>query len=331
MEVIACPVCGCKEYHKVYEGPVVRGQVDLTCAICSHCTHLYLNPRPSLEAYAKFYNEDDYGRVALAVKKKSYSERSSIHDEEFFQERTAHGTRLYETYLKGILTENDTVFDFGAGDGAWLYGLRKATGCTIDGNEPMALQVEFIRKRLGIDIFHAPIEELGPLVMKKYRGKVRLAIVSGSLQHMVDPMKCLEIARDILSDNGYLYVCNWDILYRMSRPASAGLLFKDAVSIDHVHYFHENSYKLMVQRAGFEILNFEPFSTIRYKPKHMEIFAKKSSTPEDLVPEIGCDQVLARIVDLEASVKRYRTFSLHYRLHRTKRIATDLVKAMSRR
>lgn len=312
MEVISCPLCGCKEYHKVYHGTVDRGQVDVTCVICTNCTHLYLNPRPSLEVYAKFYDEDDYGRVALAVKKKSYSERSRMHDEEFFQERTGHGTRLYQKYLKGKLTKNDIVFDFGAGDGAWLFGLREATGCTIDGNEPMLLQVQFIKKRVGVDIFHGTIENLVETVVEKYRGRVRLAIACDSLEHMIDPLKCLHIARSILTDEGCLYICNWDILSRMKRLAATGNFLKECLSIDHPHYFHRNSYTFMAKKAGFEILNFEPVSTIRQKPDHMEILARKASIPEKLSPEFGYRQILSTIASMESDVRRYRTWPLRY-------------------
>lgn len=326
METTQCPICGCKEYRKVYEGHVIRGGVNVTCVICVNCTHLYLNPRPSLAAYAKFYNEDDYGRVSLAVKRKSYSERSHIHDEEFFKQRTGHGTRLHERYLKNILTKNDIVFDFGAGDGAWLFGLREATGCKIDGNEPMALQVEFIKKRLGVNLFHAPIEELAGPVIEKYKGRIKVAIVSGSLQHMVDPMACLRIARSILREDGYLYICNWDIFYRMQPPAGPRRLLREWLSVDHPHYFHKNSYMLMARKAGFEILNFELLSTIRTKSSHMEIFARKAPMSQEVYPEVGCDEVLSRIARIEFDIKRYRAFSLRYRLHTIKKTLKELVR-----
>ena len=328
IRTIVCPICGCKEYHKVYKGPVVRGKVDLTCVLCSSCTHLYLNPSPSLEAYSKFYNEDDYGKVALAVKKKSYSERSHIHDEEFFRQRTRHGTRLYETYLRDILTQNDVVFDFGAGDGAWLFGLREATGCKIDGNELMSLHVEFIRKRLGINVFHAPVEDMEDTIIKKHNGTVKLAIASDSLEHMTDPMKCLHIARSILAEDGYLYICNWDILRRMDRPTISGKLLRECLSIDHPHYFHKNSYLFMVEKAGFEVLNFEAVSSIRTKTNHMEIFARKTSIPEKLSPKPTAHQVLSEIASIESKIKRYRAFSLWYRLHSIKKTVVESTRAM---
>ncbi|MBC8392848.1 MAG: class I SAM-dependent methyltransferase [Deltaproteobacteria bacterium] len=327
-ETVPCPICHSDQYQTLYQGDVKRGQVEITCVICRNCTHMYLNPRPTVEAYSRFYDRDDYGRMALAVKNKAYSERAGIHEEMFFKERAGHGVRLYEQYLKGNLTKNDIVFDFGAGDGAWLYGLRDVTGCAIDGNEPMAIQVDFIRDRLGVEIFHAPIEELGPAVTQKYGGKVKLAIVSGSLQHMVDPMQCLKIARDILLDDGYLYICNWDVLDRMASPAPNGKLFRENASIDHVHYFHENSYRYMVQKSGFDVLNFEPSSTIRYKPRHMEIFAKKASVLQEPTPIVSCDRILGRIAEMESAVKKYRIFSLRYRLHCVKKIVMDFLKSL---
>lgn len=326
MKLVACPICGDKEYEKVYEGMVERGGITISCVICTCCSHLYLNPCPSLAAYTKFYDEDDYGKVALAARNKPYSERSRIHDEQFFRERSKQGTRLYQKYLEGKLKEGDIVFDFGAGDGAWLYGLRRVTGCKIDGNEPMQLQVKFIKERLGIDVFHAPVEELADEIVKKYLGRIKLVIACDSLEHMVDPMKCLSVARSILEDDGYLYICNWDILHRMNQPSGAGRLLRECLSIDHPHYFHENSYKFMVQKAGFEILDFKSVSAIRDKADHMEIFARKASVPGHSFPVLGCQQILSDIAKIESNVERYRAGSLRYRLRPIINKARGLVR-----
>lgn len=324
---ISCPICGCEEHQKVYRGPAFRGNLELTCVICTYCTHLYLNPRPSLEAYSEFYSKDDYGRLA-SVGKKKYS-RSSMHEENYFQERTGQGTRLYNEYLKDILTENDIVFDFGAGDGAWLFGLRESSGCEINGNEPGLLHVEFIKKRMGLEIFYGSTEDLGDQIADKYKGKAKLAIVSGSLQHMINPMKCLSIARSILTEDGYLYICNWNLFDRMSLESENAILLRECISIDHPHYFHKNSYMFMVKKAGFEVLNFKPVSTIRTKVRHMEIFARKVPLPEKVLPELKTDEILSKIDKMESDVRRYRTFSVVYHLRFIKRKIGELVRIIS--
>ena len=113
MNFINCPICGSKESHDVFKGEVARGGIELRCVVCVNCTHLYLNPVPSLEAYAKFYETDDYGRIACSYNNKPYSQRSVIHDEQVFQSRSKYGVMLYDQYLKGELGQGDIVFDFG--------------------------------------------------------------------------------------------------------------------------------------------------------------------------------------------------------------------------
>jgi len=319
MHVINCPICGSEEYHDVFEGEVARGRIKLRCVICVNCTHLYLNPAPSLEAYARFYESDDYGKIACACKNKPYSQRSTIHDEQIFQARSKYGAMLYNQYFKDELGQGDVVFDFGAGDGAWLYGLRKETGCIVDGNELMGLHVKFIKERLGLDVFQYPIEKIEKPLLEKYNNNVKLVIASDSLEHMVDPMRCLEMARSILAGDGYLYICNWDIIDRMAEPGPGGRLFAEYVSVDHPHYFHENSYRYIVEKAGFEVVHFNVSSEIRPAPKHMEIVARKRQTIKEVVPEKNFEDILGDIASVEFKVKHYRTCSLRYHLHTIKK------------
>lgn len=319
MKIINCPICGSDQCHEVYKGEVSRGGIELRCVICVNCTHLYLNPTPSIEAYSRFYESDDYGRVACAFKNKPYSQRTTLHDENVFQARSKYGAMLYNQYFKDELGQGDIVFDFGAGDGAWLYGLRKETGCLIDGNELMGLHAEFIKKRLGVEVFQAPIEEIEKPLMEKYNNNVKLVIASDSLEHMVDPMRCLKMARLMLANDGYLYICNWDIIDRMSELGPGGRLFSQYVSVDHPHYFHESSYKYLVEKAGFEIVHFNASSEIRPKPKHMEIVACRKSSSKGDVPGKCYEDILGDITRIESEVKRYRTYSLRYRLHTIKK------------
>ena len=319
MKIISCPICGSGECRDVFEGKVERGEIELRCVVCVNCTHLYLNPSPSLEAYTRFYESDDYGRVACAYKNKPYSRRSTIHDEDVFQARSKYGVMLYNQYLKGKLGQGDIVFDFGAGDGAWLYGLREETGCKIDGNELMSLHAEFIKKKLGLDVFQSPLEEIEKPLLEKYNNNVKLVIASDSLEHMIDPMRCLEIARSILASDGYLYICNWDIIDRMAEPGPGGRLFAEYISVDHPHYFHESSYKYIIEKAGFEVVHFNVSSKIRPKPKHMEIIARKRRITKDVVPEKSFEDILDDIERVEFKVKHYRTYSLRYRLHTIKK------------
>ena len=306
-ENIDCPICNSNSSKVLYKGPAWRGKIDLTFVICTECTHLFLNPRPTLEAYEKFYVNDDYDRLICESRGKSYVDKSNLYekDDSDFQTQAGRGRRMHDQYLCDIIGKEDIVFDFGTGDGSWLYGLREKTGCIVDGNEVSASDVDFIKEKLGVDIFLGTTEAVGDAIVEKYKNKVRVAIVSGSLQHMLDPMYCLDIAHQILRQDGYLYICNFDIFTRsLSVKSDLKLLFKELVTVDHPHLFHRNSYKYITEKSGFEIVKFNPCSTVRYK--RMEIFAKKTNIPKSVTPKNNYSDILNQINDADSAVLRYR-------------------------
>ena len=301
-EHISCPICGSNTYARVFEGTALRENF-IVCVICKNCTHIYLNPRPSIQSYKEFYSGDNYFQLCALSTKMSLEEKlRQFENEDYWRERFGHGQRLYEIYLTERLIKDDLVFDFGCGDGAWLWALHELTGCRVDGQEISELYGQVVSKRLGIDIFLGPVEELGERIIEKHKGKVKLAIVSGSLQHMLDPMMCLRIAHNILTDDGYLYVCNWSLFehymcsYQGTEPRR---LPAEVFSWEHVHYFHETSYKFMLEKAGFEIQNLNLESLVR--PRHMEVFARKKDLLGPVSATVGFDDIVARLRALESA------------------------------
>lgn len=297
-EPTPCPICAATEHVAVYDGVALRGNV-LRCVACVNCTHLFLNPRPRLDALKVWYSGDGYFHLcALSSQVDFETKMEQFDDDRFWADRAGYGRRLYEEYLTSVLSEQDTCFDFGCGDGGWLYGLREAAGCIVDGEEISDTYVEVVCNKLGIDLFHGPIEEVADDIVRKHRKGVKVAIVSGSLQHMVDPMACLRVAKEILVDDGYLYVCNWNPLdhymtsYAGREPRR---LLGEIFSWEHLHYFHESAYRYMVEVAGFEIEVFKAESTVR--PRHMEVLARprREGSAAPPAPPRSVDHVLAEL------------------------------------
>ena len=317
-EAIDCPICGCDDHETICQ-VTERINVEITCVLCRRCTHLFLNPRPTTAAYERFYHDEHYRQMVFQVKGQDYAKRKALYDAEF-DVQAGRGRRLYEQYVRNVLGKDDWVFDFGCGDGSWLQGLRELTECRIDGNEPSQFDVEYIKDKLGVEIFSGSLETITDDIVAKHGNGVRLAIVSGSLQHIVDPVTCLATARTILRDEGYLYICNNDMLEMQidkRRP------LEQLIAIDHPNYFHRTSYEFMVRSAGFEIIGFQPVSTVR--SGCMEIFAKKSPVPENLEPEQSFAEILKRIRDNDAYAARART--LPFRLAKnTKRAVSGLAR-----
>ncbi|NNH75648.1 methyltransferase domain-containing protein [Nocardia uniformis] len=276
-EDIPCPVCDSWRWVPLYEGVGLRGN-KLKLVACSNCSHFFITPRPTLEVFERFYADDSYFHLCADFSEVSLEDKmAQFEDDAFWKKRFEHGQRLYENHLSDVLGPDDLVFDFGCGDGAWLGGLQQASGCAIDGEEISPIYAEVIRRKFGVDIFVGPAEGLIDDIVEKHRAKAKVVIVSGSLQHMLDPMRCLRAAREMLTQDGRLYICNWSIFdhFMASYGGAARRLVGEIVSWEHLHYFHELAFKYMVERAGFEILSYAPESIVR--PMHMEIVAKKTT------------------------------------------------------
>ncbi|MEU3479158.1 class I SAM-dependent methyltransferase [Streptomyces sp. NPDC033754] len=318
-EKIGCPICGSDNQANLYEGVALRGN-DLILAMCMNCTHLFINPRPTLDAFKEFYQNDNYFELCANFSKMSLEEKmAQFDDDAFWEERAGHARRLYERHLKDVLSAEDTVFDFGCGDGGWLWGLRELTGCSVDGEEISDVYVDIVQKKLGTPIFAGPIEDTADDIVERYRGQVKVAIVSGSLQHMLDPMQCLRAARDILTDDGLLYVCNWSIFEHFMASYEGGprRLLGENLSWEHLHYFHETSFRYMVRRAGFEIVDFSLDSEVR--AGHMEVVLRKTDVPAEPPTRDEVSAVVMRIDALERATLagRLRGIGLDHKTYRS--------------
>jgi SAM-dependent methyltransferase len=282
LETIACPLCGASKFRAVRTARE-RGGFTIRAVVCRECGHIYLNPRPTLDAYEKFYYHSHYRAYVdqSEIEEINRKRMAEMQAPEYIQKRVAHGERLFDHFAHEILGKDDLVFDFGCGDGAWLEGLRKRCSCRISGSDPDLFYRDYIRKTYGFDIHIGVMEKMFDALGAEYRGKIKLAIVSGSLQHMVDPMACLKFIRDLLVEDGTLYICNKNVFTHKIR---LNIPFSSHVSIDHPHYFHRSSYHFMVENAGFEVLAYNDHSKVR--DKHMEIFARKCATPVPASPRI---------------------------------------------
>lgn len=265
-----------------------------------------------MAAFDEFYRDDSYFHLCADFYGKSLDATMAQFDEDsYWAERGQHGERLYQEYLQGELGAGDLVFDFGCGDGAWLWGLQQLTGCAVGGEEISSVYVKVASKQLGVPIFEGGIEATAEAIVAKHRNAAKLAIVSGSLQHMLDPMLCLRAARDILVEGGLLYICNWSIFDHFMRPWAdqPGRLLGEVLSWEHLHYFHETAFRHMVEVAGFEIIAFSPESRVR--PRHMEILARKSERSTALPSVQAVTAVAMRIHALESAntLRRLRSSS----------------------
>jgi SAM-dependent methyltransferase len=306
-ERIPCPLCGSLEFEQLYEGNGLRLNA-ISCVICTTCTHIYLNPRPTMDAYKLFYGAADYFELCATNDGMSLAEKMAQFDDDTFWESRYHqGDRLYARHLTGKLSKDDLVIDIGCGDGAWMGALHRTTGCRIVGQEVSPTYAKIVKRKFGIETFTGPVEELTERMTTAHAGEASLVIISGSLQHMLDPMACLKLARNLLRNDGHLYICNWDIItqYLLSYvDEHPRRMLGETLSIEHPHYFHEWSFLFMLENAGFDVLDFQLDSSIRQR--HMDAFARKGGAAGRAVPKGLYSRIVSRIRALESATMKTR-------------------------
>ncbi len=232
-EWLECIACG-------DERPIKRlKSFGGSLAKCTECGLVFRNPMPSYETIKKYYKED----------------YSSI----FFEEKT-------EIYRKGIFRHflatsikdkgEGRLLDVGSGYGIFL-SLAKDLGWEVYGIELSEDACQFARKNFGLNVFYGDLKEAS--FPKDHFDVVTLWNV---LDHTTNPLEQLLEIKQILKDNGLLFIRLPNFLFqgkaRCIGDAFDKLFFgrtylSRKISVSHLYAFTPFSIKNMLERAGFSI------------------------------------------------------------------------------
>ena len=327
VELIDCPLC--KHNNTKTVGFNSRGGIKVNTVICNTCTLIYLNPKPVPKKYSEFYSSGDYRRFLNIVKGRDNPEYiDNTFSDVRFQKRKEYGKQIAKKYFKEILTKDDLFFDFGCDYGGILAAVKEECSCSIMGNEPSEPCAEFIKEKLGISVLNCMMEDINREDRGKYKGKIKLTSIIATLEHVNNPVKCLEIAYDLLTDDGYLFVESMDVFNRMEGQIEA---VDNVATIDHQYYFHKNVFEHMLQKCGFEIIRLNYDNNIR---KTMLVLARKTAS-KAWQCNYDPQEVLQRVLQLNERACRYRNSyhflmkeSLRNMIRKTRRFAKKSLKGL---
>lgn len=229
MEKIICPICGsdktsfyCKKNnHSLH--------------ICGACQSGFIWPLP--EATEEIYKEN-YFKKGKEKKEFGYSDYDT--DKEPMK-------IIFEDYLKEAekLTSGRKIFDIGAATGYFL-DLAKKRGWETFGSDISKYAAEIAGQR-GHKVIY------GDLVNAKIDEQYDVVTLWDVLEHLKDPGKYLKIANKILADSGILFINTVNIQSTWAKLL--GKRWHLIVPPEHLFYFSPQSLKLLLEKAGFEILS----------------------------------------------------------------------------
>lgn len=267
-----CPLCrqtAPSDFPIFYEFNKQRFQAKR----CSHCSFVFLDPRPSQEELALLYSDEYF-----------------LHDGSDFG---AHAATDYETAaIKGSVKFPEILgsirrykpsgdfFEIGCGMGYFLEYARR-NGYSVSGLEYAELGVRTCREKFGLNVQRGSFEDFVP------RPEHADVIFMGDvLEHLVDPLKMLAKARMMLRPSGIVALEVPAMFNSLVGRAAIvgysmfGIQKKMPLPPYHINEFTPKTLRSMLQRAGFRetviIQRIKPPSTIALRGTFLERLVKKT-------------------------------------------------------
>ncbi len=227
--IIDCEICSSKHHSQIRDIVSVGNKnyfAKLPVVACNVCGFLFQNPRFSENFYKEFYSKN----YRLVIYGKTSPSQEMINDQ------LSRGKLLYKS-LKKFLPQSGNILDVGSSTGAVMKGFidKGWTGLGIDPDQDY---VEY-----GKNILNLPVEvsQAEKMVLKK--NNYDLIIILGSLEHIYNPNKTLELCFESAKEGSYL------LLEGRGHPQNHSRIY---FNHNHHRYFTLNSMKLMMVKHGWE-------------------------------------------------------------------------------
>lgn len=268
LEEVPCPQCQASEGLKIADRD--KYNLAINTVLCQQCAQLYLNPRPTNNAYTNFYEggggEDSVYHLkvtpdnVLSVLKSYLGEDfKPIHDREEMESLLDHSVEelsevseeAYRAYgedivksLQHVVSKGAKVFEMGASEGQLLLPWRDLLEAEVGGVEPKRESVRVAREKYNVELIQG-FSDHPDIPEESYD----LVMINRTLDHMMDPLGDLKRAWSWLKPDGYLFI---DVKHFLRRSANSGL--EKVIEIDHVSMYMPQTLRSLMQRAGFEVV-----------------------------------------------------------------------------
>jgi SAM-dependent methyltransferase len=233
--VAACNLCGSERHVEVARRD--RYGYPTRSVVCSRCGLGFLSPRPSADAYGRFY-ESVYRPLV-----------SAYHGRRIDAQTVQEEQRGYAADLVGFLsltlpTAPRTVLDVGGSTGVVAEAMRAAFGAAATVLDPAPDELA-VAAAAGMETIAGFVEtvDLGGR-------RFDLVLVCQTIDHLLDPAATLAAVRSWLSPNGCAFVDVVDVRCVSLRHGS----IEEAIKVDHPYYLTRETAIAYFDRAGLEVL-----------------------------------------------------------------------------
>lgn len=227
-----CPVCESDNYTFQYK----KDSFDIV--ECDNCEVHYVNPIFNEEKYIEIYQSNEYQSIV-----KKLGEDSHLYRKNRFGKERADFIEMYHN--KNL---NKTSLEIGCSTGFVVEEL-KDRGWSAKGLELNPSAVKFGNDR-GLNILDIPLE------LFETEEKFSAIEMYDVLEHLVDPKVILNKARNLLSDEGnlFIYVPNYNsATTKLLGVENAHFIWPT----HHLTYFTPETLKSFLEDNGFKVFFWE--------------------------------------------------------------------------
>ncbi len=209
--------------------------------LCPKCHTLFVNPRPSAEAFAKYYMEAPSSKFWATT---FYKETATARREKLWKPKA----RGVQSTLERYQAANHAVVDIGGGYGLFAEEMRALSGKTVTVIEPAPHLAEVCRAKT-LPVVEKFLEQVGERDLP--RGPK--AFVSFELfEHLHNPAAFLGRLKELMAVGD---------LFILTTLSGAGVdiqaLWQDSKSISpphHLNFLNPVSIRILLERLGLQVL-----------------------------------------------------------------------------
>ncbi|MDZ7289379.1 MAG: class I SAM-dependent methyltransferase [candidate division KSB1 bacterium] len=198
---------------------------------CVNCRLIFANPMPNLKTIQE-------GNQALNIHHTSRGTLSQY-----------RGGKEFALWLNNIAPEG-ILLDVGCAEGFFLFGVKENSNWQAEGVEIIEGAVAFARQRLGLTIYHGPLDALHG--MPERFDVIRMNNV---LEHVQNPVRFLEKTHELLKPSGRVF-CSTPNGFQdghfLKTANKHGLRFN--LLENHFFYYHPQTLRKMFEACGFKII-----------------------------------------------------------------------------
>jgi len=232
MERVACALCGREDDEPQFE------KAGFQVVRCRKCRLMYVNPRLTMETLARLYNEQKISWSSYYVQWGEGFKRSFAARLEFIERHRPPGRLL----------------DLGCSTGT-LMQVAIERGWSARG---LDLNRESVRhaREAGLDVIcdTFPSAEL--------EGQhFDVTVMSDFIEHVPDPRAALVATRELLAEDGYLFLTTPDAGALVARLS--GRRWWHLKPSEHLVYFDRKTIRALLEDCGYEVVDVRSMGRVR--------------------------------------------------------------------